>query len=61
MSYVNFTLSVNNKNQLRDLYNFEIRVIMAINNLDGSTLGDNLIQANKRKFQLKLLKMNKRA
>ena len=59
MSYVNFTLSVNNKNQLRDLYNFEIRVIMAINNLDGSTLGDNLIQANKRRFQPKLFKMAK--
>ena len=34
---------------------------MTINNLDGSTLGDNLMRAIKRKFQLKLLKMTKRA
>ena len=36
-------------------------MLKAINNLDGSTLRDNLIRANKRKFQLKLLKMTKRA
>ena len=34
---------------------------MTINNLDGSTLGDNLMRAIKCKFQLKLLKMTKRA
>ena len=59
--YVNFALSINNKDQLRDLYNYlNHRLITAINNLDDSTLGDTLIQANKCKFQLKLLKMTKR-
>ena len=45
------TLSINNKDQLRDLYNYlNQREITAISNLDGCTLGDNLVRGNKRKF-----------
>ena len=41
MSNVNFSISSNNKDQLRDLYNYlNQKLITAINNLDGSTLGD---------------------
>ena len=44
MSNVNLTLSINNKDQLGDLYNYlNQKVITTINNLDGSLLGDNLI------------------
>ena len=44
MSNVNFMLSINNKDQLRDLNNYlNQKMITAINNLDGSTLEDNLI------------------
>ena len=44
MSNVNLTLSINNKDQLRDLYNYlNQKLITTINNLDGSLLGDNLI------------------
>ena len=44
ISNVNFALSTKNKNQLRDVYNYlNQKVITAINTLDGSTLGDNLI------------------
>ena len=44
---VNFALSTNNKDQLRDLYNYlNQKAITAINNLDGSTLGDNLITSH---------------
>ena len=41
---VNFAISSNNKDQLRDLNNYlNQKVITAINTLYGSTLGDNLI------------------
>ena len=44
MSNVNFALSSKNQHQLRDLHNYlNQKVITAINTLDGSTLGDNLI------------------
>ena len=47
MQNVNFALSSNNKDQLRDLYNYlNQKVITAINTLDGSTLGDNLITSH---------------
>ena len=40
MPNVNFALSINNKDQLRDLHNdLNQKVIIAINTLDGSTLG----------------------
>ena len=43
MSNVNFALSSNNKDQLRDLYNhLNQKVATVINNVDGSTLGDNV-------------------
>ena len=41
---MNLALSINNKDQLRDLYNYlNQKVITTINNLDSSLLGDNLI------------------
>ena len=44
MSNVNFALSNNSKDQLKDLYDYSNqKVITVINILDGSTLGDNLI------------------
>ena len=44
MSNLNFALFINNKDQLRDLCNnSNQKVITAINNLDSSTLGVNLI------------------
>ena len=47
MPNVNFALSTNNKDHLRDLYNYlNQKAITAINNLDGSTLGDNLITSH---------------
>ena len=47
MPNVNFALSTNNKDPLRDLYNYlNQKAITAINNLDGSTLGDNLITSH---------------
>ena len=47
MSNVNFSISSNNKDQLRDLYNYlNQKLITAINNLDGSTLGDSLIMSH---------------
>ena len=47
MPNVNFTLSSNNKDQLRDLYNYlNQKVITAINTLDSSTLGNNLITSH---------------
>ena len=43
MSNINFALSSNNKDQLRDLYNhLNQKVATPINNVDGSTLGDNI-------------------
>ena len=47
MPNVNFALSRKNKDQLRDLNNYlNQKVITAINTLDGSTLGDNLITSH---------------
>ena len=44
---MNFALSGNNKNRLRDFYNYlNQKVITAINTLDGSKLGDNLITSH---------------
>ena len=44
MSNMNFTVSINKKNQLRDLNRYlNQKGITAINNLYGSTLVDNLI------------------
>ena len=44
MSNVNFALSSKNQDQLRDLHNYlNQKVITAINTLDGSTLGNNLM------------------
>ena len=41
---VNFALSSTNKDQFRDLYNYlNQEMITPIRNLDGSTLGDNLV------------------
>ena len=50
MPNVNFTLSSKNKDQLKDLYNYlNQKAITAINTLDGSTLGDNLITSHATK------------
>ena len=47
MPNVNFKLSINNKDQLRDLYNYlNQTMITGINNLDGSKLRDNLITSH---------------
>ena len=47
MQNLNFALSSKNKDQLRDLYNYlNQKVITAINAVDGSTLGDNLITSH---------------
>ena len=44
---MNFALSGNNKNHLRDFYNYlNQKVITAINTLDGSKLGHNLITSH---------------
>ena len=66
MPSVNFALSdCNDKDQLRDLYNYlNQKVKTAINTYDCSTLGNNLITSYQvilcpqRSFQLKLLKIN---
>ena len=47
MSNVNFALSSNSKDQLRDLYNhLNQKVTTVINNVDGSALGDNIITSH---------------
>ena len=47
MLNMNFALFGNNKNQLRDFYNYlNQKVIAAINTLGGSKLGDNLITSH---------------
>ena len=47
MLNMNFAVSSKNKDQLRDLYNYlNQNVITAINTLDGSTFGDNLITSH---------------
>ena len=44
MLNVNFALSSNNKDELRDLYNYlNQKKITVINSYNGSMLGDNLI------------------
>ena len=69
MTSVNFALSNNNnKDQLRDLFNYlNQKAITAINTYDSSTLRNNLIMSHQvilcpqRSFQLKLLKAYSRA
>ena len=64
MTSVNFALSNNNnKDQLRDLFNYlNQKAITAVNTYDSSTLRNNLIMSHQvilcpqRSFQLKLLK-----
>ena len=47
MSNVNFALSSSNKDQIRDLYNYlNQKMMTAINTLDISTLGNNLISSH---------------
>ena len=47
MSNVNIPLPSNSKDQLRDLYDYlNQKVITALNNLDGSTMEDNLITSH---------------
>ena len=47
MSNVNIPLPSNSKDQLRDLHDYlNQKVITALNNLDGSTLEDNLITSH---------------
>ena len=47
MPNVNFALSSSNKDQIRDLYNYlNQKMITAINTLDSSTLGNNLISSH---------------
>ena len=44
---MNFAFSSNNKDQLRDLYNYlNQKVVTVIDTLDGSKLGDNLITSH---------------
>ena len=44
---MNFALSSNNKDQLRDLYNYlHQEQITAMNYLNGSTLGDNVVTSH---------------
>ena len=66
MPNVNFALSDNSKDQLRDFYDYlNQKEITAINTLDGLTLGDNLIMSHQVDYmssaliaiQLKLLKI----
>ena len=46
-SNVNIPLPSNSKDQLRDLHDYlNQKVITALNNLDGSTLEDNLITSH---------------
>ena len=47
---VNYALRSKNNDQPRDFYNYlNQKVITAINTLDGSTLGDNLITSHQGK------------
>ena len=56
MSNVNFALSSKNQDQLRDLRNYlNQKVITAINTLDGSTLGDNLIISHQVDYMFSVL------
>ena len=60
----NFALPIINKDQLKDLQNYlNQKMIAAIDIVDGSMLGDNLITSHQvcpqRSFQLKLLKIIK--
>ena len=53
---VNFELSGNNKDQLRDLYHYlNQKVIAAINTLDGSMLKDNLIRSHQVDYMSSVL------
>ena len=56
MSNVNFAFFSNNKDQLRDLYNYlNQKVITSIRTLDGSTLGDNLITSHQVDYMSSVL------
>ena len=53
---VNFELSGNNKDQLRDLYHYlNQKVIAAINTLDGSMLKDSLIRSHQVDYMSSVL------
>ena len=56
MSNVNFALSSNNKDQLRDLYNqLNQKVTTVINNVDGSALGDNITTSHQVDYMSSVL------
>ena len=56
MPNVNFALSSNNKDQLRDLYNYLTQKVMTvINTLDGSTFKDNLITSHQVEYMSSVL------
>ena len=56
MSKVNFALSSNKKDQLIELYNYlNQKGISAINTLDGSTLGANLILSHQVNYMSSVL------
>ena len=57
MPNVNFPLmNSNNKDQLRDLYNYlNQKVLTAINTYDSSTLGNNLITSHQVDFMSSML------
>ena len=56
MPNVNFALSSNNKDQLKDLYNYlNQKVITTINTLDSSTVGDNLIKSHQAGYMSSVL------
>ena len=52
----NFTLSSINKDQLKDLQNYlNQKMIAAIDTVDGSTLGDNLITSHQVDYMSSVL------
>ena len=56
MLKVNFVFSGNNKDQLRDFYNYlNLKMITTINTLDGSTLSDNLITSHQVDYMSSVL------
>ena len=56
MDAMNFALSSNNKDQLRDLCNYlHQEEIIAMNYLNGSTLGDNVVTSHQVDHMLSAL------
>ena len=56
LSNVNFALSSNNKDQIRDLYNYlNQKVITTRNHLDRTTLADNLIASHQIDYMSSVL------